>query len=342
MVGGARCPRSRKTATIAQRMLLLLACTSSSSESTPKEESPLRVAILSDTHVIGPQYTCCSENGDLDNSSIMRTQERLEDTIATLNAVNPRPEAVFVLGDIVHDAHVFATLEEYEGQDTAWSRAEAAFAKLEIPLYLALGNHDYDFSCDDPNEPHALTHQLAERYLKTQPYQRVDLESWSFFVGNSQLGPTFDHADPRCDGGTGSFGAEQLAWLRDGLAEGRPSIVMSHHYPLVMAKDEDHDGAGDFETVMAEAPNLKVALSGHSHRWIDFGVGYPFRNILVGGTRYDSDNFWIVELQRDGSDFEILDFDKPEWYTTCSNTWSYDGTVEEDPSHPAETGDCGF
>lgn len=324
-------------------LLILLACTSSSdSDAAPKGTGPLRIAVFSDTHIIGPQYTCCSENGDLDNNSIMRTQERLEESIERLNAVEPAVAAAFVLGDIVHDARVFDSLEAYEGQDTAWSRAETIFSKLKVPLYLALGNHDYDFSCGDSAEPHDLVHQLADRYLNTPPYQRVDLGEWSFFVANSQLGPTFELGNPLCDGGSGSLGAEQLSWLKEGLAEGRPSVVMSHHYPVVMEKNEDPGGSIDFETVLSGAPNLQVALSGHSHRWIDFGDGFPFRNLLLGGTRYDSDNFWIIELAEDGSSFEIVDFEKPEWYTTCSNTWVYTaGEALPDPAQPAETGDCG-
>jgi hypothetical protein len=321
-------------------MLLLLACTPTTpKDSTP--ELPFRVAILADPHIIGPNYECCSENGDLDNNSIMQTVARLDETVDRLNAVEPAPVMAFVLGDIVHDAHVYESLAEYEGQDSAWSRAGAAFSRLEMPWYLALGNHDYDFSCGDPGDPHEITHQLAERYLNTPPYQRVDHGEWSFFLANTQLGPTFELGHPLCDGGSGSLGAEQLAWLAEGLGEGRPSIVMSHHYPLVIEKNEDPEGLVDFEYVLSNAPNVKVALSGHSHRWIDFGEAYPFHNILVGGTRYDSDNFWILEFQPDGGDFSILDFDKPEWTTLCAETWLYDGNVVEDPSHPAETGDCG-
>lgn len=321
-------------------MLLLLACTTPEKESL-SPEAPIRVAILSDTHIIGPQYTCCSENGDLDNSSIMKTQERLENTIAQLNAVEPAPQAAFVLGDIVHDAHVFATLEEYIGADTAWSRAADAFSRSEIPIHLVWGNHDYDFSCDDAEEPHELTHALFDSFFSAPPYKRVDLGAWSFFLANTQLGPTFDQQSPICDGGLGSLGAEQLSWLSDGLAEGRPSIVLSHHYPLVIAKDEDPAGKVDFQSVLAGAPNLQVALSGHAHRWIDFGTGYGFWNVLVGGTRYDGDNFWILELQPDGSSFEIIDYDKAVWQTTCADSWVYEEGAELDPSMPAETGDCG-
>jgi len=323
-------------------LLALLACHDvPADDSAAPQATSFRVAVVSDTHVIGPQYTCCSENGDLDNSSIMKTVERLEATVAALNAVEPAPDLVFLSGDIVHDARVFPTLAEYQGQDTAWSRAAALLGQLEMPWYVAWGNHDYDFSCDDPSYDRQLTHDLFATFLGQTPTTVVDHEGWRFLLANSQLGPTFDLADARCDGGTGSFGHDQLGWLHDQLAEGLPTIVFSHHYLPVIERDEDPDGWGDFEAVLSGAPDVKLAIAGHAHRWLDFDASYPFRQVLLGGTRYDTDNFWILELPKDGSGYTILDEDKAEWFTTCAETWVYDGEPAPDPDHPEETGDCG-
>ena len=64
-----------------------------------------RAVFIADTHIIGPQYTCCSESEGADNASIVRTVERLESTQAKINGMRPRPDMVFVLGDVLHDAH---------------------------------------------------------------------------------------------------------------------------------------------------------------------------------------------------------------------------------------------
>lgn len=323
-------------------MLLLLVACQADPEAGPAAPGTFRVAVISDTHVIGPQYACCSESDELDNSSIMKTVDRLGETVARINAVDPPPALVFVLGDVVHDARVYPTLEEYEGQDTAWSRASELLGGLTMPYHIAFGNHDYDFSCEDPAYDRALTHALFARYFGAEPYTAVDHEAWRFLLANSQLGPTFDLADPRCDGGLGSFGAEQLAWLEAQLDAGRPSMVMSHHYLPVIASAEDPQGRGDLETVLGAAPDLRLSLAGHAHRWLDFAVSYPFRHVLLGGTRYDADNFWILELQADGSAWRILDEEKPVWFTTCADTWVYADTPAPDPASPAETGDCGY
>ena len=52
-----------------------------------------------------------------------------------------------------------------------------------------------------------------------------------------------------------------------------------------------------------------------------------------------ADNFWLVELDASG-DFEIVDYNKPKWSTTCADTWSYTGDIGP-VDGAAEQGDCG-
>lgn len=319
--------------------LWLLACKTPDDTAAPAP-THFRVAFISDTHVIGPQYTCCSESDDLDNESIQASNDRLAETVRALNLVDPAPEMVVILGDLVHDAHVFDTLEGFDTEETAWSLAADMLSELNMPYHVAWGNHDYDFSCSGENIDRDFTAAIFEKFFELPPYEAVDLFGWKFIVGNSQLGPTFDIGDPRCDGGTGSFGAEQLAWMQAQLAEGLPSVTTSHHYLPVIASAED-DTLGDYEQVLSAAPNVQLTLAGHAHRWLTFNESYAFPHMLLGGTRYDTDNFWIIEFEREGSEYTVLDYDKPDWYTTCADTWVYDQTAEPDPANPAETGSCG-
>jgi hypothetical protein len=60
------------------------------------------------------------------------------------------------------------------------------------------------------------------------------------------------------------------------------------------------------------------------------------RHLILGATRYDDDNFWVVDFGAE--DFEILDFDKSQWFTTCADTWSYDGSPMS--TGVEELGDC--
>ena len=324
-------------------LFVLAACTPPSTSADPAAPGNLRVAVLSDTHIIGPEYACCSESNDLDNSSIVKTSDRLAETVRRLNEVDPPLDAVFVTGDVVHNPAVLADLEAYDTEDNAWSRARALFDELDVPYHLAWGNHDYDVDCGASGpDPRDFTDAVIARVFGQEPYQSVAMGGWRFVLMNSVRGPTWDPADPACSTGTGSFGAEQLAWLDAELASGDPAVVMSHHYLPVIRADEDPDGLGDYNTVLASHDNVALTLAGHSHRWLDFSLSYTFPHLLLGSTRYDSDDFWVIELDADGATYTILDFDKPEWFTTCANTWVYaDGEAGPDPANPAEMGDCG-
>jgi len=68
--------------------LLLVACAPGEDKpaqgnSAPDSAPPasFRVVLVADTHVIGPEYICCSESPGLDNESIMKTPGRLEATV---------------------------------------------------------------------------------------------------------------------------------------------------------------------------------------------------------------------------------------------------------------------
>lgn len=326
-------------------LLLLAACTPAPKDTgTEQEEGTFRVAFIADTHVIGPQYVCCSESEGIDNESIMKTEARLLATRDRINAITPPPDLVFVLGDVVHNAMHGDTLEWYLTEDNAYAITADILAGFEMPVYPLWGNHDYEVDCaGDTTDRRALTHEILEALFGSAPYAAVDHKGWRFLLSNSQLGPTWSAGDPQCETGMGSFGAEQLAWIDAQLSEGLPTIHLSHHYLLTIRSGEDAGGPNpDLETVLSRHDNLKVAMAGHAHRWIDVEAGTtnPFRQVVLGATRYDDDNFWLMELEVGGEELAILDYDKPRYFTPCADTWRYEGTpvLEVDA---VETGDCG-
>lgn len=304
---------------------------------------PLRVVLLSDTHVIGPDYTCCSENGDLDNSSIMKSNDRLQAAVEKINAIEPAPDLAFILGDVTHDSYASTELAWFAENENAWSRAADALSQLQMPFYPVWGNHDYEVNCNRPEKSwtRAFTAELEGSFFGFDPYYAVDAGGWRFLVSNAMLGPTWDLDDPRCDTGLASYGPEQLAWMAAQLDEGLPTVWMSHYMLLaITAEDEDPDGPyPDVFSVLDGRDNLELGLVGHAHRWLDMAElhGFPLR--IVAATRYDDDNFWVMDLSDDGG-FEIVDEDKAVWFTTCADTWTYAGAPALDPT-AEETGDCG-
>ena len=306
--------------------------------------STVRVAFIADTHIIGPQYICCSESAGIDNASIMKTPERLQTTIDIINGVSPPVEHVFVLGDVVHDAHHSSNFEWYTTHENAFSRAAALFSNLNAPVHYLWGNHDYDVRCGGGSDHHSreFTHDIFRHFFGAEPYDSIDISGWRFILLNSQLGPTWDASHEKCDTEMGSFGDEQLAWLDAQLSENHPSIVMTHHHMISSTATDENVGPNkDLSTVLARHDNLEVHLAGHLHRWIDINPteSHPVRHIILGSTRYDTDNFWIAEFDATG-DFNVLDYEKPKWATTCANTWTYSGEMTPVPD-ATEQGDCG-
>lgn len=330
--------------------LSLLGCGSAdsgrdSSSQTGLAPAPLRVVLVADTHVIGPQYACCSESDGADNDSIMRTPERLEQTVARINAIEPRPDFVFVLGDVLHDAYHSDDPAWYEENESAFSVASDLFSKLEVPVQYLWGNHDYEVRCGGGSGSYSreLAHGLFERFFQSPPYSVVEAGGWNFALLNSQLGPTWDATGPKCETGLGSFGEEQLAWLDGVLQGGLPTVVMSHHHRLTsIASDEGTGVNADLTAVLERHDNVAVHFAGHLHRWYDLEPAgeSPVRHIILGSTRYDDDNFWLVEFSPDGS-WSILDYDKPQWFTTCADTWTYAGSAVPEEG-AVENGDCSF
>jgi len=306
--------------------------------------APLRVVFIADTHVIGPQYACCSESEGIDNDSIMRTPERLAETVTQINEIDPPPAHVFVLGDVVHDAHHSTELEWYMSGENAFSRAADLLGQLSMPVHILWGNHDYEVSCSGGPGHHSrsFTHELFAHFFGADPYGVVDANGWRFLLLNSQLGPTWDAESPQCATNLGSYGEAQLAWLEAQLSEGQPSIVMSHHHMIASTARNENDGANpDLSTVLGRHDNVSAHMAGHLHRWVDLEPTevHPARHIILGATRYDTDNFWVVDFDASG-DFEVVDYDKPKWATTCAETWDY-ADLPGPVAGAIEQGDCG-
>lgn len=300
---------------------------------------------IADTHIIGPQYSCCSESEGVDNESIMRTPERLARTRAKINAMVPRPDMVFVLGDIMHDAHHASEVDWYLETPNAFTLAKALFSGFDMPVHFVFGNHDYEVECD-PNHTsydRDFSHTLFRTFYGADPYGAVHHKGWRFLLTNGQLGPTWEIGNDACNTEWASYGRTQLNWIAEELDGEEPTVVLSHYMRLVTAKDEDPEGPHpDLFSLLDARDNVKAVLVGHTHRWIDLTLAnLDVPHHVVAATRYDSDNFWTVEFEVDGDQFEILDFDKRIDLSSCSQTWRYDGAPMSVPE-AEEDGDCVF
>ena len=176
-------------------------------------------------------------------------------TVARLNALTPRPDAVLITGDLVDRGSV----EEYRHLKTLLDA-------LEIPYWLLIGNHD-------AREP--LREVFAER-----PELREGGEFVHYAV---DLGPlrviALDSMEPGQSGGT--LCEARLAWLAQQLetARGKPVVVALHHPPFdcgighMDAIRLDAKAAQALEALIAQHPNVERVICGHVHRpmFVRFG-----------------------------------------------------------------------
>ncbi|MCB9664961.1 MAG: metallophosphoesterase [Alphaproteobacteria bacterium] len=308
---------------------------------TDTAPGPFRVALLADPHVIGDDYSG-KEGNALDTESIYKTQARFRATLDLLRDVEPAPDFGLIAGDVFHagyksDPTLADLLDPAKG--LAPVRAKEILDTSPIPLDLAWGNHDYP----GPGEGRELAHAVFDQLFGTAPYHARVHKGWRFVYLNTQLGPSWDPEDPMnafLDRGGGSLGREQLAWLAEQLDAGQPTILVMHHHPLAetLLKGEDPDGPWPDVFAVIEAYNdvVKGAFFGHFHRWFDVAGQLGVPSWIIGGIRYDADNFWVAEMEEDGSDWQILDYDKAEWGTVNGLSTSYEGgEVAVDTETPA-------
>ncbi|QQC64167.1 phosphodiesterase [Paraburkholderia ginsengisoli] len=175
--------------------------------------------------------------------------------VAALNALDPRPDAVIVTGDLVDQGD----LQQYEHLKTL-------LLPLEIPYFLLVGNHD---------ERNALRAAFPER---------AELRSGGEFVQYAlDVGPlrviALDSMVPGQSAGT--LCDARLAWLATQLdaAQGKPTVVALHHPPFACgighmdALRLDPRAADKLAALIARHPNVERVICGHVHRpmFVRFG-----------------------------------------------------------------------
>ena len=278
-------------------------CDAPECEPAPGEEGRyFYFAMVADSHLIDQYYEEGTESNALDNESILLANERFSDTVDQIRAFREHLSFVLHGGDVIHRLP-FPTLTEYFENETAIDLAAEELARFELPVYGIFGNHDYRLSMLSLED----THDLFKSKLDMDPYTYFDHNGWRFILTNCYLGllndPTSEHYDD--EEKYGSFGQEQLEWMRGLLQDGLPTILLFHQPPLLLAKTEP-DGPLSFEGVVKEFEDTIVyGLCGHWHRWVPFKIG-KVPVLAISSTRYDEDAMVVVRVDTKTSTVEII------------------------------------
>ena len=196
------------------------------------------LAQITDLHVTVP-------GGLLDRH--YHTAERLERAVEHLLALDPRPDAVAITGDLVDAGGV----DEY-------ARLIGLLAPLPMPIYVVPGNHD---------ERENLRAAFGVRgYFPDAGFLCYAVE-----IGAVRL-IALDTNIPRESGGR--LCGERLAWLDARLSEQpeRPTVLLLHHPPFATGISQMDmmglEGGAELAAVVRRHPQVERLLCGHVHRAI--------------------------------------------------------------------------
>ena len=206
-----------------------------SGENGEREQALTLIVQISDTHIV--------ERGTL-LYGMADTALHLAETVAEINAMRPRPEAVLITGDLV----------EHPGPVT-YSHFRDLIEPLEMPVYLMPGNHD------DPDIMWGYFRESGQFPARAPHYQYV-IEDFPFRI--LMLNSHFDNSE------LPFFGPRRLKWLDEKLSESdKPALIAIHHPPMKTGI-EFIDMAGDhwyqeIRKVIERHPQVLKIICGHGH-----------------------------------------------------------------------------
>lgn len=212
---------------------------------------------------------------------------KLEQAVTLLNGVDFDADFAVVTGDLIDFLP-----DEYMDSDIPGTLHVAleTLEGLKWPFHAINGNHEY-YGDDYLN----LTADKAAREgFLADMFGGGDMDYWfdeagiRFILMNSMAGDQWDLSA----GLVGSFTPDQLAWLRDQLVMGMPTLLFFHHPPVDTAPTDGQDSL--CEVIKDHPDTVRAVFAGHLHGfWNGDFCGIKYR--LVGNTDPDQAFYYLVE-----------------------------------------------
>ncbi|MFA3782228.1 metallophosphoesterase [Melioribacteraceae bacterium 4301-Me] len=190
-------------------------------------------------------------------------------------------------------------------------------SKLNIPYYIALGNHDYKIDRDKDSDAPFSQHEidtmeiLWENSASLKPFYSFVYDGWKFIILNSMRGRYLNRF----------FDDVQMKMLKKELSDGKPAFLFFHH-PIktdhfrIWCKPKDlitEEKEPEFFSILREYKNqVKGIFVGHGHMWND---DILFNKVKV----YETTTFgekkpiagYLIEANQNG-EFFIKSFEKED------------------------------
>ncbi|GAB2594232.1 metallophosphoesterase family protein [Spirosoma areae] len=264
----------------------------------PDRKRNVRIAYIGDTHIT--------------------TQAKPMESIAKCfhHLQNQADKPAFILhgGDTIMDA-LAQDRDKVQKQWDVWHQVVKADNSLSIEH--CIGNHDVWGFERAKTDPFYGKKWAIEQMQISSRYRSFDRSGWHFVV--------LDSVQPKGDGSwyTAFIDPEQLDWLKADLARTDPKtpVLVLSHVPILtstvlvfdkLQKKEQmvipdglmHTDAAELINLFYQYPNVKVALSGHTHLLdrVDYnGVAYLCSGAVSG-------NWWTSDTyQQTKAGYALLD-----------------------------------
>lgn len=279
------------------------------------EPDVFHVALIADSHIIDDFYRG-PENSPEDTESMFKTAERLTAARDVINALRPKMERVFLIGDYFHD-YPSNDIEFYFRNRTRIDHAKDITDGFDMPVHVGFGNHDYSIR----RVSREASHELFRRKLGVEPYYTVEHRGFKFIHLNNFLGDTWTRGHRDFNTSMGSLGERQLNWFEAQLEERKPSFVFVH-YPLYVVKPVEIKDYGLHALLKRHGGTVQRVVSGHWHRWFEFGRSYGPPHLVMAATRYDPNAYLIVRVDAKNARHELLNLDLVEWNTHFARAYT--------------------